>query len=355
MQDFKEHKRKFDNFLNGIKGNEKIAIVGHANCLDGTSSAILMHEILRKKYPNLPEIEVHFASYAFGSLDNLTKIFHKKEIEKVFLVDLGVDQSLLDELERMKSKFDVLLIDHHPLNPNLKIDDYIIKTRSFDCTSLVLYLFGEKLVDFKDWTWLSCVAAVSEFSWHSKDNLEFIQKHNPTYSPEDPNSELLNLVKKMNNTVNYYSKDSLKSYQIILEKDFKKIDEISKEVSEELDNKLEDFEKNAERHFNKELYFYSLKSNISIGSNISTVLSLRHKGSTIIIFAEDGNKIKVNARNNGKPTPYSMNELCNAGIAGLENAMAGGHAPASGASVKKKDLETFKRNVIEFVKSKISK
>ncbi|MEK6894104.1 MAG: DHHA1 domain-containing protein [Nanoarchaeota archaeon] len=355
MQDFEKHKKKFDDFLNKINGDEKIAIVGHANCLDGASSAVLMHEILRRKYPKLPQIEVHFASYAFGSIDNLSKIFRKNAVRKVFLVDLGVDQSLLEELERMRSEFDILLVDHHPLNPNLRIDEHIIKTHSHDCTSLVLYKLGEDIINFKDWTWLGCVAAVSEFSWHSEDNLKFIQKHNPGYNPEDRESELLHLVKKMNNMINYYSKDTNKAYELILKKDFDKINEASKEISAELDDKLEDFEKNAESHFNKNLYFYPLKSKFSIGSNISTILSLKHPGSTIIVYVEDDNKIKVNARNNGQPLPYSMNELCNAGIVGLESSMAGGHAPASGGSFMKKDIETFKKNVIEFVKNKLSK
>ncbi len=354
MQDFQEHKRKFDKFLNGIKGDEKIAIVGHANCLDGASSAVLMHEILKRKYPKLPEIEVYFASYAFGSIDSLSNVFRRNDIKKVFIVDLGVDQSLLDELERMKAEFDILLIDHHPLNPNLEIDDHIIKTHSYDCTSLVLYRFGEELIDFKDWTWLGCVAAVSEFSWHSNENLDFIQKHNLGYSPQDQKSELLGLVKRMNNMINYYSKDTFKAYQLILRKDLDRINEIAQEVSLELEFKLKDFEKNAESHFDKQLYFYNLKSKFSLGSNISTALSLKHQGSTIIVFVEEEGKIKVNARNNGQPTPYSMNELCNAGIFGLENAMAGGHKPASGASFLAKDLETFKKNVIEFVKSKLN-
>ena len=354
MQDFEKHKINFDNFLNRIKGDEKIAIVGHANCLDGASSAVLMHEILRRKYPKLPEIEVYFASYAFGSIDNLSKIFRKNVVKKVFIVDLGVDQSLLEEFERMKSEFDILLVDHHPLNPNLIIDEHIIKTHSHDCTSLVLYKFGEEIIDFKDWTWLGCVAAVSEFSWKSKDNLEFIQKHNPEYIPEDQKSKLLDLVKKMNNMINYYSKDTNKAYNLILKKDFGKINDASNEISIELEDKLKDFEMNAESHFDKHLYLYFLKSKFSIGSNISTILSLKHPGSTIIVYVEENGKVKINARNNGQPLLYSMNELCNAGIIGLESSMAGGHAPASGASFMKKDLEQFKKNIIEFVGNKLN-
>ena len=119
---------------------------------------------------------------------------------------------------------------------------------------------------------------------------------------------------------------------------------------------VKDFEENSEKHFNNHLYFYFFKSRFSLGSNLSTTLSIKHKGATIIVFSEteDPNVIKGSARNNGIPLKYPMNDMLKAGIKGLEKTMAGGHAPASGASFMKKDLDTFKKQVIEFVKSKIS-
>ena len=118
---------------------------------------------------------------------------------------------------------------------------------------------------------------------------------------------------------------------------------------------LKDFEKNAESHFDKHLYFYFFKSRFSLGSKMSTILSVRHKGSTIIVFSEvEGtDMIKAGIRNNGEPLKYTMTDLVRAGITGLENAMGGGHAPASGGSFLRKDLDKFKEQVKIFVKEKI--
>lgn len=354
MQDFEKHKKKFDNFLNKISPNEPIGIISHANCVDGLASAVLIGELIKKKYPSI-KTDINFSSYSKGDLDKLGEKFKKEGIEKLFLVDLGVDASLFDEFEKMRADFDILMIDHHPANPNLQIGEDIIKNIHEDCSSLVIYQFGEGIIDEKEWSWLACAAGISEFSWKDKDNLKFIQKYYPDYQPGNEDYHMIKLINKLGSLVVYYSNDSLKAYQVILKKDFEKIDEIHKEVSAEMENKLRDFEKNAETHLNKEIYFYFFKSKFSLGSKMGTILSLRHRGSTIIIFAgiEGANMVKSSSRNNGEPLKYSMNELCNAAIKGLDNALAGGHAPASGASFMKKDLETFKKNVIEFVRNKL--
>ena len=55
--------------------------------------------------------------------------------------------------------------------------------------------------------------------------------------------------------------------------------------------------------------------------------------------------IKISARNqSGK---IDLDKFLKKGIQGLENAVAGGHAKASGASFMKKDLDTFKKNILK--------
>ena len=355
MDNFVKHKANFFSFLNSIGKNDKVGIIAHGNCLDGMASTVFMVEILKKKYPSIA-VDINFISYTAGSLDKLWDKYSKDGIKKVFVLDLNVDVGLFDEFEKMRKRFDVLLVDHHPLNPNLIIDEKIIKTPSVDCTSLVIYQFGDGLIDYKKWSWLVCCASVSEFSWKKEENLKFIQKHYPAYVPGDENSELLKLVKKINSLVVYYSKDSLKAYEIILNKDFDKIEKIHAEIDAEIDRILKDFEKNAENNFDGKLYFYFFKSRFSLGSNISTILSIMKKNSTIVIFSEiEGtDMIKASARNNGEPLRYSMNDMLKSGVVGFEKSMAGGHAPASGGSFLSKDLNKFKEQVKEFVKDKLN-
>jgi len=54
--------------------------------------------------------------------------------------------------------------------------------------------------------------------------------------------------------------------------------------------------------------------------------------------------VKISARN--QLDGADMNSLLKKGIAGLENAIAGGHKKASGASIMAKDLGKFKENIL---------
>ena len=357
MKDFEKHKKNFDAFLDKINENEKIGILAHANCPDGMISTVFLMEILKKKFPKMVKPHVGFIPYKIGVLDEYTGIFNREGIKKIFILDANIDMNQFEETERFFDKFEVMFIDHHPLNKELKLNDNIIKTISDDCTSLVLYYLGNDLLKDSRWTELACVAAVSEFSYKNDDNLKFIQK-NYEFNPKDyQNSEIFKKTLRLNSIVTYYSKDSFKAYELILERNEKKIDQIHKEVSEEFDRCILDFEKNAERHFNGQLIFYFFKSKFSIGSAIGTTISVRNKGSTIIIFSEiEGTDLlKVSTRNNAENLIYPMNEMLRYAIKDFSSALGGGHANASGGSFLKKDLEAFKQNIIEFVKNKLNK
>lgn len=355
MRDFEKHKQTFDKFLNKLKENEKIGVLSHANCIDGMASAVFFSEILKKKAPTV-KTDLHFIAYGNGILDKFDAVFSKQGIEKVFVLDFNADIDMFDEFDRFRNKFDVCFIDHHPMHAKLR-QDQVIKTHKDDCTALVMYQLGEDIIDYNKWSWLVSVASVSEFSWHTPENLTFIQSYYPNYKPGDENSDLLKLVHKMGSLVTYYSQDSLKAYDLIYKNDFKKIDEIHHEVWSEMERCLQDFDKNAEHHFDKKLYFYFFKSKFSLGSKMGTILSLKYKGATIVVISEmEGtNMYKVSVRNNADKLPFLMSDMLGYGVKGLENAMGAGHPNASGGSFMKKDIDTFKKNIIEFVKNKLPK
>lgn len=355
MQDFEKHKKNFDKFLDRIKANEKIGILSHANCVDGMVSAVFLVEILKKKFPTLPSPLVAFIPYKLGILDEYQGIFNREGISKVFILDANVDMNQLEETERFFEKFEVMFIDHHPLNNKLKLTENIVKTPSNDCTSLVIYRLGKEYLDGNYWTELSCIAAISEFSYLDEKNLEFIQKHY-SFDPEDyQEATIFKKVLKLNSLVTYYSRDSTKAYNIILKKDYEEIERADKEISQDFDRCMKDFEENAQRYLNDRLYIHFLDPKYSIGSRLSTALSVKHTNATIITLSEvkGTNLIKVSGRNNSKELNYDLGEMIRAGIKGLDNAIGGGHPRAVGGSFMKKDLETFKKNIIEFVKNNL--
>ncbi len=357
MSDFLIHKEKFLRFLDNISEEDKhVGIVSHANCVDGLASAVFMAEILKKEKPFI-KIDISFITYTSGILDNLSEKFENLGIKKVFVLDVNADASLYEEFEKFRDEFEVCFIDHHPINPNFKIKEGDIKTPSYDCTALTLFRFGEDIIDYNEWSWLACVASISEFSYKNEDNLNFIQSYYPDFNLNNVEfCEIFKMVTKINSLVTYYSKNSLEAYEVLINRDFEKMDKISRGISLELDRCLNDFEKNSENYFDGHLLFYFFKSKFSLSSTLSTIMSVRHKGSTIIIISEieKTNMLKVSARNNGENLTYPMNEMLRAGINGLNNALAGGHNPASGGSFLAKDIGKFKEQILNFVKYKVN-
>lgn len=355
MQDFDKHKANFFSFLDSIKDEKNIGIISHANCIDGVASVVFLTEILNKKYSPV-KTHISFLAYGFGALSGLESLFYNEGIKKVFILDLNADIDMFDEFEDLKLKFDVCFIDHHLTNPKLKIDNKVIKTSSENCTALVIYKFGEGIIDYEKWSWLACVSAIAEFSYKNVDNLKFIQAHYPDFSPNDPEkSSIFKTVNKLGSLVIYYSKDSLKVYEAVINEDFGRIDQIHEEVSSEMERCLRDFEENAEKHFDGGLYFYFFKSKFYLGSKMSTILSVRHRGSTIVAFSEISktNMLKMSARNNADKLPYFMSEMFQYAVNGIDGAMGAGHPNAAGGSFLAKDLDKIKERIKEFVEGKL--
>jgi nanoRNase/pAp phosphatase (c-di-AMP/oligoRNAs hydrolase) len=81
---------------------------------------------------------------------------------------------------------------------------------------------------------------------------------------------------------------------------------------------------------------------------VAAILSVEKKDQTFIFVSDvkdEKDFVKVSSRSqSGKE---DLNLLLKKGIQGLKNASAGGHVKASGARFMKKDLEKFKRNILE--------
>jgi nanoRNase/pAp phosphatase (c-di-AMP/oligoRNAs hydrolase) len=121
------------------------------------------------------------------------------------------------------------------------------------------------------------------------------------------------------------------------------------EVQVEINEVVENWKEMAEIHEDKQLVFLELKTRFAIKSPVSTILSIKNPNYTFIIFRGKGEHINVSLRRqDGK---VDCGKLAGLATKGLENAGGGGHAPAAGASIMKKDMEKFKENVLKYLNS----
>ena len=89
--------------------------------------------------------------------------------------------------------------------------------------------------------------------------------------------------------------------------------------------------------------FYFLKLKYPIKSVIAGELSFRNKEEIIVLAVGEKDKVTLSARTQNKEA--DMSTLLKTATEGFEDSGAGGHKPASGGHIQKKDLEKFKENL----------
>jgi oligoribonuclease NrnB/cAMP/cGMP phosphodiesterase (DHH superfamily) len=328
----------FINFLNSISQKDKIGIISHTD-LDGIASAILMQEIIKSKKLKIKSL--NFTDYGKGMFE---KIKIPENITKIFILDINVSSDY-EGFKKLKEKFDVFLIDHHP--SNIEKQNNIIKLQTEDCVTFAIYKLAEENFNLNKWKELVCATMISEFSYKNKSNFQFIKKIYPEISIEKLyNSKPGETAKIISSALTYFKKPK-KVFALLIADKIRKLDKSYEILEKEILSCVDKFKKGAEFFSQKNLYFFYYTPQFDIGSTVTTILSKGEENKTFIFVSDVEDSpgfLKVSSRNqSGKE---DMNILMKKGISGLENASGGGHVPAAGARFMKKDLRNFKENIL---------
>lgn len=335
-------KEDFTDFVNSITKKDRVAIISH-NDLDGVASALLVHEFLKSR-----KIKVHsfyFINYKNGMFGEIHDKLTRNKINKIVMLDINA-YSDLEGFDNLRKKFDVFLIDHHP--SEMREEKNIIKTRTEDCITFVLYELIKEMADIEKWKELVCATMIAEFSFNAPENLEFIQNIFPDITRENLlASTPAMLSQKITSALIFFRGKEEKVFNLLLKNKLKRLEKYHKIINEEIKRTVEKFRKEAEYYPEKSLYFYYFTPKFSITSIIVSILSIEQRDKTFI-FASDSRDeegyVKVSSRN--QSGDVDLNELMRRGVEGLENASGGGHVKASAAMLMKRDLEKFKKNIV---------
>ena len=211
-------KQDFFSFLDNINEKDKIAIITHTD-LDGLASTILIEEILKTKKAEIKFL--NFTDYDKGIFREFLNKLISQDITKVFVLDVNVDVDY-EGFKKLKEKFDVFLIDHHPAN--IKTDN-AIKTNTDDCATLTIYTLAKETFNLGKWEWLVCATMITDFSYKSKTNLQFIQKIYPETTYKDIySSRPGEIAKRISSSLIYFRKDSKKVFDLVLRNKLKELE-----------------------------------------------------------------------------------------------------------------------------------
>jgi len=119
-------------------------------------------------------------------------------------------------------------------------------------------------------------------------------------------------------------------------------------VQKEIDYYMRHAKKLAVFYPKKQLIIYEIKPKYNIKSNLSTVLSMIYPNSTLILASLDKQKKNYTLSLRRQDQKIKMNELIEKALIGLQGS-GGGHIPAAGGRVARKDFEKFKENVLKLL------
>ncbi len=335
----------FYDFVDSLNKKDKIGIVTHID-LDGLASTVFLQKILESK--NLKVNSIEFLNYGPGALKSI--INKKRDI--LFFTDWNAD-SYLKDFEKLRNKSKIFVIDHHPLNTQLKDSSNFIKTEGSYCSTHTLFDLAKNgnYFDTKFLEWLVCAAMITDYTWDKgEENFKFIQSIYPKIKKNESiwNSKPGEIGKTIDNSLTYYSPNFKKVYDLVLKNNLKELNKSGNIVRKEIDKWIDKFKGEVEIFSEQRLNFYYGNPKYNIASKVSSKLSDEYFRTNTVLFASDIPEkkgfIKLSARN--QTGEVNLGEILKTCVKNLKNADGGGHARAASCVIMKKDLNKFKNNLL---------
>ena len=355
-------------FLRNTSEDEKIEIVHHWD-MDGISSSAIISKILEKtRGEGAQEVTIpDQRSY------HLTEKDHEllEDADKLIVLDFNLKA---DELESLGERFglDVLVVDHHSFDRVPEVD--FVNPRQDDaevyvpCSKICLDIANEFDID-DNLEWIAGLGIIQDFGVASCPELfEDLEEDYKTYLPENLEqqelaknceygrySSVLN-IKPYRDSKHFaelaydalMASDDLKELEA--QEAYRKVYEVYLEMQDEFNEAVEYYEEDREIDRQKMIIFFKLESDFNITSSIATNMSTKTPEWIHLVIQNKDGEINISARcQSGR---VDLGELMQKALpeeAVEQNAEAGGHRKAAGASMKPEYYEEFKQNFKELV------
>ncbi|NCN87067.1 DHH family phosphoesterase [archaeon] len=339
----KGSREEFFNFVDSIGLYGKVGIVSHID-LDGLASAVFLEEILKEKGIKIDYID--FTDIRKDMVKEISVKLKEKGITKVFFCDLGIDSIDFEGFKELREEMDVFLIDHHPMNEEVKNWNNIIKTDSQDCSAMTCFFLGEGIIDSEKWTWLNCAAIFSDFSYKEKKNLEYLQSVYPDVNYENISSTTPGINSRIiASGLVYYQGNEKYVYDLVKERNLEKLKEVHQIIEDEVDRLVNEFGEKSKFYQERKLYFYEIDTKFNLVSAITTLVSKMKPEYTFVFMQRWKGILKFSARNqSGSVDVGALMKKC---VDGLSDASGGGHKMAGSSKIQEKDKEIFMKRLLE--------
>jgi len=344
---------KFRHFCRDISRKDRIAILFHGDA-DGMCSGLIASRAVQLLRGKKPELIFSQGNSEVELTEKSIKRLRKRKINKVILVDLAVDQNS-KTIKKTEKFAQLLIIDHHKIYKNLNskkitfIKSQYVSSREpsrYPAAKLTFDLFSSCL-DLEDLEWVAAVGIIGDFGL--KHWRKFIvsagRKKKLSLKKMTELKELIGAVEAVEDRkLSGLLKEFEKNIETPKKLSRSKFVKYKKKYNSELKRLLKGI-KGAEKYPEKQLIYYLMKSKFYIKSALINRISQKYPKKTIILVQDRGNtKLHISARR--QDFKVKVNELLEKSLRGL-NGSGGGHIPAAGGKVARKDLAKFKENLLK--------
>jgi len=348
--------------MNKITDKDKIAVYfGPDN--DGLCSSIITSEAIKRLRNRPIDLLIYEESNEPKiSRKNIRKL-KDNEINRLIVLDIAIDSAPEDTLEALVN-YKTLVLDHHQTVQDLNRQGIIfvkpeffsdIPSAKYPVSKLAYDLFS-KLIDIQDLDWISSIGILSDSAYPTwKAFVDEVNRRHHLKTDKDIWKSDLGLVASNLHYAILYSKNNLpkcseilknsNSPRDILTSPIKKYKEI---VERKIQTLINNFPKNSESYHRGDVILYEIQSRFDICSTLSTIISNKYiPNKTLIVIQPENGRVTINARRqDGK---INLANIIRGAVSGFDNASGGGHIPAAGASINKKDLPAFKKNILKML------
>ncbi|MFA4908021.1 MAG: DHHA1 domain-containing protein [archaeon] len=341
---------EFDSFVEKISAKDRIALF-FDNDPDGISSAVITAIALKRIRGRAPETIRHVHHSEFGKFG---KIASAKKFDVIIILDLPLD-SFPKVAKTLEKRGRVLNIDHHGLYREISSKNTLllkpqfyseIEPSRYPTAKMCFDLFSRR-TGLPDLDWITAIGIIGDHAWgqwgaflkKTEKNWGISEKE--LYAVENILAAFLALREgKETEVVRFLLKsDGPKEF---LESDFAEcVKEFDAEVEKERGIAL----KKVERDKKHKLLFYRFRPKFRVKNAVISALSYKYPDWNVIVAEEDNTEVlRVSARR--QDFGLSMGKLLEESVKGIRGARGGGHVPAAGATMRKKDLRKFRKNLV---------
>lgn len=325
---------------------------------DGLGAAVIISKTMKellKKYPKTFPRD-HGLSLITESL--VRKI---KKFDNIIFLDIAADEKMETVLALAK-KSRIMVVDHHQVQKNLNKHGILhinpvfwekkIPSSQY-CTSKIAYDMCSDIAD-DGFDWLAGIGMINDKA--PKTWKTFLKNVYRKYNITPKDFELVNNIITSPYMFSENSDMNI-SYEACLESSSpsdvlkaknphsKKLRMYHDVVEKEIMSAMKGWKKNADVFEEKKLIMLEIKTGFSISSVISTKISFEKPHYTIIVARINGSNVSASLRRQDKKV--NCGELAKRLTEGIKNSSGGGHVPAAGIKVMKRDWKEVRKRVLE--------